>query len=71
MAAALGLLQVTGAANAWGDVPAGAGPFLPVFDAASSPGVADAVAAAAGRPYRLAPAADVREQAAGPLATDR
>ena len=61
---------MTGAANAWGDVPAGAGPFLPVFDAASSPGVADAVAAAAGRPYRLAPAADVREQAVGPLATD-
>jgi hypothetical protein len=66
----VGILQVGGRADAWADVLAGAGPFLPVFSSLESPGAAAAVARA-GRPYGLALAADVGGSKAGPLATDR
>ncbi len=65
-----GILQVGGRADAWADVLAGAGPFLPVFNAVESPGAAAAIARA-GRPYGLALAADVSGSTPGPLATDR
>jgi len=66
----VGVLQVTGAADGWADVLAGAGPFLPVFDAESSPGVAGGVAAA-GRPYGLALAAGVGRSSVGMPGSDR
>ena len=65
-----GVLHVSGAADGWADVVAGAGPFLPVFNIASSPLVGAAVAAA-GRVYGLALAADVGESPVGLLAADR
>ena len=61
---------MSGAADAWADVLAGAGPFLPVFDAVLSPGVAVAVAGA-GRPYGLALTAHVGRSPVSPLAADR
>jgi hypothetical protein len=66
----VGVLQVGGRADAWADVLAGAGPFLPVFNALQSPAAAAAVARA-GRPYGLALAADAGGSPVGPLATDR
>jgi hypothetical protein len=66
----VGVLQVGGRADAWANVLAGAGPFLPVFNARESPGAAAAVARA-GRPYGLALAADAGGSPPGPLATDR
>jgi hypothetical protein len=66
----VGVLQVVGAADAWADVLAGTGPFLPVFNAVDSPGVAAAVAAA-GRPYGLALAPGLGGSPAGPLASNR
>jgi hypothetical protein len=66
----VGILQVSGRADAWAEVLARAGPLLPVFNAVESPGAAAAVARA-GRPYGLALAADVGRSTAGPLVTDR
>jgi len=65
-----GVLQVSGAADGWAGVLAGAGPFLPVFNARESPGAAAAVAGA-GRPYGLALPTDVVASPVGPLATER
>lgn len=56
----VGVLHVSGAADRWANVLASGGPFLPVFNAAASPGVAGAVAAA-GRPYGLALSPDSAE----------
>ncbi len=66
----VGVLHVVGRADAWADVLAGAGPFLPVFSARDSPAVAEAVAGA-GRAYGLALSASVGGSSAGPLAPDR
>ncbi len=66
----VGVLHVAGAADGWAGALAGAGPFLPVFDALASPGVAAAVAAA-GRPYGLALRASGDSAPLGPLAPDR
>jgi hypothetical protein len=66
----VGVLQVSGRADPWADVLAGAGAFLPVFNAFESPKAAAAVARA-GRPYGLALAVDVGGSTAGPLAIDR
>jgi hypothetical protein len=66
----VGVLHVSGPADGWAEVLAGAGPFLPVFDAAESPGVVAAVAAA-GRPYGLALPASADSAPLGPLAPDR
>jgi hypothetical protein len=66
----VGVLQVNGPADGWADVLAGAGPFLPVFDAVSSPGVAGAVAFA-GRPYGLALVPNGGRSLVDPLAIDR
>ena len=66
----VGVLHVVGEADGWADVLAGAGPFLPVFNAAESPGVVAAVAAA-GRPYGLALPASGSASPLGPLAPDR
>jgi hypothetical protein len=66
----VGVLQVSGAADAWADVLATPGPFLPVFNAAESPGCAAAVAAT-GRPYGLALAASPSGSPVGALAPDR
>jgi hypothetical protein len=66
----VGVLHVSGAADGWADVLAGAGPFLPVFNASESPGAAAAVAGA-GRPYGLALAPHPTASPLGPLAPDR
>jgi hypothetical protein len=66
----VGVLQVGGRADAWADVLAGAGPFLPVFNAFESPEAVAAVARA-GRPYGLALAAGVGGSTPGSLAVDR
>jgi hypothetical protein len=66
----VGVLQVSGAADGWADALAGAGPFLPVFNASESPGAAAAVAAA-GRAYGLALPASGSASPLGPLAPDR
>ena len=66
----VGVLHVVGPADKWAGVLASAGPFLPVFSARDSPGVAAAVAAA-GRPYGLALSPSVSASSAGPLAPER
>jgi hypothetical protein len=66
----VGVLHVSGPADGWADVLTGGGPFLPVFNALESAGVAAAVAAA-GRPYGLALSASGGGAPAGPLAPDR
>jgi hypothetical protein len=62
-----GVLHVTGAADEWGAVLTAPGPFLPVFNARRSPGVAAAIAGA-GRPYGLALAVDQADPADPPAA---
>ncbi|HET6869969.1 MAG TPA: hypothetical protein VFH80_28910 [Solirubrobacteraceae bacterium] len=66
----VGVLQVVGAADRWADVLAGAGPFLPVFNAAESPGAAAAVAAA-DRAYGLGLPASLSPPPTGPLTPGR
>jgi hypothetical protein len=66
----VGVLQVVGAADGWADVLAGPGPFLPVLNAAESPGAAAAVAAAC-RPYGLGLPAQLAPAPLGPLAPGR
>jgi hypothetical protein len=66
----VGALHVSGGADGWADVLGSAGPFLPVFNAAESPGAAAAVAAA-GRPYGLALMPGSAGPPPGPLAPDR
>jgi hypothetical protein len=66
----VGMLQVAGPADAWAEVLAGPGAFLPVFNPRESPGVVAAIAAA-GRPYGLALTADGGGSQIGPLPPDR
>jgi hypothetical protein len=65
-----GVLHVCGPADPWAGVLAPTGPFLPVFNAAQSPGVAAAVAAAR-RPYGLALDVDSAGWPVRAPATDR
>ena len=66
----VGVLQVDGVADPWAEVLAGAGPFLPVFNALPSPGAAAAVARAA-RAYGLALTPGVGHSLDSDLRSDR